>query len=565
MNIRLQQLNVTVGDLTGNASLITKALKQAEHDEIDLLILPELTLTAYPPMDLLERHTFLERVYKKTDEIISGVGETAIIFGALTENKNQKGRPIFNSAVFAHKGKKLAEVHKTLLPTYDVFDEYRYFEPNQTFEPVIFKDVAFGVTVCEDIWYNENEKQYHTYEVQPAEELKKNGAEILINISASPFTRDKPEHREEMLAENAKAFDLPILFSNQTGANTEIIFDGNSTAINNDGSIVARSGMFTESYVDVGYKAGRLQSKGARSIVPFQAKEERLFKAAVCGLHDYLEKTQLSDKVLMGLSGGIDSAICAVIAVEALGPESVIGITMPSEFSSEGSVSDSEKLAANLGMELREIPIKNIYDTFLEALAPHFENTEFGVAEENLQSRSRGVLLMAMSNKFGHMLVTTGNKSEMAVGYNTLYGDLAGGLAIISDIYKTEVYDICRWLNDSYYKKEIIPNEIIEKPPSAELKPDQQDTDSLPPYDVLDDILKLYIEDQLNYQKIIDKGYDAETVQDVLRLVDLNEYKRFQAPPGLKVSQKAFGSGRRLPIVQRWTGHDADHAKENKK
>jgi len=556
MNIRLQQLNVTIGDLTGNASLILETLTQAERDNIDLLILPEMTLTAYPPMDLLERRTFLKQVYKHTDDIIDKTGSTAVIFGAPTENRNGKGRPIFNSAVFAYKGKKIAEIHKTLLPTYDVFDEYRYFEPNQRFDPVTFKGVMLGITVCEDIWYNENEKQYHTYEVQPADELKKNGAELIINISASPFTRHKPEHREQMLSQNARSFGLPILYSNQTGANTEIIFDGNSTAINEEGIIVARAGMFDDDFIDLKYNSDGLISSTPDPITPFMGEEERLFKAAVSGLRDYLNKTNISDKVLLGLSGGIDSAICAVIAAEALGPKSVIGITMPSKFSSKGSISDSEKLAANLGIELKEIPIKNIYETFLETLEPCFRGTEFGVAEENLQSRSRGVLLMALSNKFGHMLVTTGNKSEMAVGYNTLYGDLAGGLAIISDIYKTEVYDICRWLNESYYEKEIIPNSIIEKPPSAELKPDQEDTDSLPPYEVLDAILKWYIEEQLNYQDIISKGFDADTVRNVLRLVDINEYKRFQAPPGLKVSQKAFGSGRRLPIVQRWTDHD---------
>jgi len=556
MNIRLQQLNPTVGDISKNTTKIIDALRKAENDGIDLLILPEMVVTAYPPMDLLEREAFLERVFEATEQIIKQTGDTAIIFGAPTPNHADRGRNIFNSAIFAHGGTKQAVVHKTLLPTYDVFDEFRYFEPNTNFQPIEFKGVKFGITVCEDIWYNENETQYHKYKVHPAKELCNNGADAIINISASPFTKSKMESRLRMLKQNAQMLQVPIFYANQAGANTEIIFGGDSMALDANGSIVARADLFTEDYTDVRYESDAMTAISEVKNRKIPSKEERMFRAVVTGLRDYHQKTQLSDKVILGLSGGIDSALSAVVAVEALGADSVIGITMPSQYSSEGSVSDSQKLADNLGIELWELPIKDIYDTYLDTLKPVFKDSPFGVAEENLQSRARGMILMAISNKFGYMLVTTGNKSEMAVGYNTLYGDLAGGLAVISDIYKTEVYAISRWLNEHYYGREVIPENTIEKPPSAELKPDQKDEDSLPSYDVLDTILELYIEEQKNVGEIADAGSGLKPalVRNVINMVDRSEYKRFQAPPGLKVSEKAFGSGRRLPIVQQWTG-----------
>ena len=558
MRIRLQQINNTVGDISRNCARIEQALREAEQQEIDLLVLTEMVVSAYPPMDLLERPSFLERIYQANEHIITSTGDTAILFGTATPNRTNIGRPIYNSVILARGGKKIAEVHKTLLPTYDVFDESRYFEPNETFEPIPFMGSLLGITICEDIWYNENEIQYHTYDVEPVHELTDAGAELILNISASPFTKTKAENRERMLVHNAKSAGLPILYANQVGGNTEIVFDGDSMAIDADGSIISRAPLFEEGHLNLSFAHGKLSSEDdrIRSAMP---KEERIFKAVVKGLSDYISKTGFSDKVIIGLSGGIDSALTAAVAVEALGPESVIGITMPSKFSSSGSVSDSEQLARNLGIEIHEIPIKQIYDTFLDTLEPLFKDAPFDVAEENIQARSRGVILMALSNKFGYMLVTTGNKSEMAVGYNTLYGDLAGGLAVISDIYKTEVFAICRWLNEAYYQEEVIPESIITKPPSAELRPDQQDSDSLPEYEVLDEILSLYIEEQKPRSEIVARGHDHEVVDRVIRMVDLSEYKRWQAPPGIKVTNKAFGFGRRLPIVQQWTGHEAQH------
>ena len=555
MKIRAEQLNVTVGDLKGNGELISEALKRAEKENIDLLVLPELVTCGYPPMDLLERKAFLERLYQLNDKIIDQTTETALLFGTVTENKSGTGRPIFNAALLAQHGKLVGEAHKSLLPTYDVFDEFRYFEPAEKVEPISFMGISLGVTICEDLWYNYSKRQYHTYSVHPAKELGEKGIDLLLNVSASPFDKNKTENRFELMSRHARERQVPVVYVNLVGANTELIFDGDSMFVNPDGKSVDRLPLFKAGFKDVVFdnqKKVVKQVPGAVQPEPMP-RMRQMFEALVMGVRDYLEKTGFTSKVLLGLSGGIDSAITAVIAKEAAGAENVLAVTMPSEFSSEGSVSDSEKLADNLGVELREIAIKNIYNTYLDTLNPLFEGTEFNVAEENLQSRSRGVLLMAISNKFGHMLLNTGNKSEMAVGYCTLYGDMAGGLSVISDLYKTEVFEMCRWLNEEYYGEEVIPESIITKPPSAELRPDQKDSDSLPEYEVLDQILALYIEDQSGAQEIIQRGFERETVEKVIRLVDMTEYKRRQSPPGLRISSKAFGIGRRLPIVQDWT------------
>ncbi len=558
MKIRLAQLNPTIGDLSGNKELILESIKKASNEGIDLLVLPELIVCGYPPQDLLERAVFRESCYRINNELIESTGETAVIFGSISENHGT-GRKIFNSAIVAQNGKEIARVHKALLPTYDVFDDLRYFEPGNEFEPISINGVSFGITVCEDIWFNDNEINYHTYSVNPAEVLANKCAQAIINVSASPFTKTKPVSRVGMLQKHADELNIPLFYVNQVGANTELIFDGDSLALNKDGEIKSRAKRFSSTYIDVEFdpstkEVEAIQNTLSRLDVP--ERIESMFNGLVLGVQDYLKKSKAAKKVILGLSGGIDSALVAVIAKEALGAENVIAVTMPSEFSSAGSVSDSETLAQNLGIKLHEIAIKSIYDSYLDQLKPVFEGTEFNVAEENLQSRTRGDLLMAMANKFGYMLLNTGNKSETAVGYCTLYGDMAGGLGVISDLYKTEVFEMCKWLNQRFYQKEVIPNSIIEKEPSAELRPDQKDSDSLPEYGTLDTILEYYLEQQLSKEEIIDRGYEEKLVDKILRLVDINEHKRYQSAPGLKMSAKAFGSGRRWPVVQGWSGQE---------
>ena len=555
--IRLEQLNPIIGDLMGNKQLIINAIKKAEKAKIDILILSELVVCGYPPMDLIERDIFRELCYQVNEEIIQSTRSTTVIFGSITENKSGVGRTCFNSAVVAKNQQEIARVHKALLPTYDVFDDLRYFEAVSHFEPVVLNNIPFGITICEDIWFNDNEIQYHTYKDNPAEILEKKGARAIINISASPYSKNKPVSRVGMLQKHARELQLPLFYVNQVGANTELIFDGDSLALAPDGYIVTRGQRFKSTYVDVEYNAKTQKLEAGRyadceRVAP--NKIQTMFSALVLGVKDYLKKSKLGNNVILGLSGGIDSALVCTIAKEAVGADNVLAVTMPSQYSSKGSVIDSKILAKNLGIKLIEIPINPIYDAYLDQLVPLFDGTVENVAEENLQSRSRGDILMAISNKFGHMLLNTGNKSETAVGYCTLYGDMAGGLGVISDLYKTEVYDMCRWLNEEYYQKEIIPNSIITKEPSAELRPDQKDSDSLPDYGTLDTILQYYLEDQSSIEEIVARGFDENLVHKILRLVDINEHKRFQSAPGLKVSAKAFGSGRRWPIVQRWTG-----------
>jgi len=558
MKIRLQQLNPIVGDIKGNGKKIKRAVKKAESDSIELLILPEMILTGYPVQDLLEKEAFREICYKANEEIINNTQKTALLFGSLTPNTSGSGRKMFNSAILAKHGKQIGITHKTLLPTYDVFDDLRYFEPNTNFHCLKVNGLQLGVTICEDIWYNENEVQYHYYEINPAKKLKQKGADLIINISASPFTKTKHENRLAMLRNHARRLNLPVLYANQTGGQTDILFDGDSMVFDRDGQLVGCIGAFREGISDICFNeeskkfaptSGRVYEKYPKK------KEERLFEATVLGIRDYFQKSAVAKKAVIGLSGGIDSALTAVLATEALGNENVVAITLPSKFSSEGSITDSEKLVKNLNIILHEIAIKEIVETFDKSLEPIFKETEFGVAEENLQSRIRGDILMAYSNKFGNLLLATGNKSEYAVGYATLYGDMNGALAPIGDIYKSEVFSLARWLNDQYFKKEIIPENIITKPPSAELRAGQKDTDTLPEYDTLDDILFRYIELQQSKEKISEL-HESVTVQKVISLVDRNEFKRYQAAPILKMTSKAFGTGRRWPIVQNWTGHE---------
>ena len=559
MKIRLEQINPIIGDIDGNHQKIEQSLKRAEVDSIDLLILPEMVVTGYPVQDLIEKEFFRNYCYDVNADIVKSTGNTAILFGTVTKNDNATGRKMFNSALLAKNGELLGTVHKTLLPTYDVFDDLRYFEPNKELKCLELEGVKLGVTICEDIWYNENDVQYHIYDTDPARELKNKGADVIINVSASPYTKTKHENRLRMLVNHAKRLNLPVLYSNQVGSHTEIIFDGDSMAISAEGNVISRTRPFEASFTDIEFdkKAGAVNKLSVTIERTYpESQEERTFSAIKAGMLDYFEKTGLGNKVVIGLSGGIDSALVCALAAEALGAENVTAITMPAEFSSEGSVTDSEVLAGNLGIDLHEISIHDLNKNFLNHLKPHFANTTFGVAEENLQSRIRGTLLMAWSNKFGSFLLATGNKSEYAVGYATLYGDMNGALAVIGDLYKTEVYNLARWLNKEHFKKEVIPESIINKPPSAELRPDQKDSDSLPEYDVLDSILYQYIELQKSADQIVSDNIDIETVKNVIRLVDNNEFKRYQAAPILKLSSKSFGVGRRWPIVQKWTGHE---------
>lgn len=557
MRIRLEQLNPIIGDIDGNKKKILSSLRKAEKEGVNLLVLPELGLTGYPVQDLLEKKFFRDYCYQTNEVIVKETGNTALLFGSITPNEKETGRKMNNSGLLARDGKLLNVTHKTLLPTYDVFDDLRYFEPNNDFKYFELDGIKLGVTICEDIWFNENELQYHVYDIDPAEKMKEAGAELIINISASPFTKTKHENREYLLGSHAKRLNRPVLYCNQVGAHTDLVFEGDSMAFSAEGKLIANTKPFESSFTDVLFdeKSNLLTADERSSLQIFpESKEERIFEAIKLGLHDYLEKTGAGKKVVLGLSGGIDSALVAAIAVESLGAENVKAITMPSTFSSEGSVSDSEILSQNLGIELYNIPIENIYNQFDEALDPLFHDLPFNTAEENLQSRIRGTLLMAYSNKFGSFLLATGNKSEFAVGYATLYGDMNGAISIIGDLYKTEVFEVAKWMNKFFYKKEVIPESIINKAPSAELRPDQKDSDSLPEYELLDQILFSYFEEQLSAKEIAEKTGEPIIVNNVVSLVDRNEFKRFQAPPILKMSAKSFGSGRRWPLVQKWTG-----------
>ncbi len=552
MKFRVIQFNPIVGDLLGNTNSMIKSIEKAKHDGIDCIVFPELAVIGYPPMDLVEKPGFIRKALEMNQLITEKAKEITVIWGSISLNEHGNGRPLFNTLYLAENSSIKTIVHKTLLPTYDVFDEFRYFEPASSWEIFEWNGIKLGLTICEDLWYNDND--YHRYTISPAKILKEKGAELVVNISASPFSKYKPNHRLEMLQRHCREETLPIIYSNQVGANTEIIFDGDSMFLNADSSIVERANLFEEMLIDAEYDKEKARFKPITHSSPTaMCDEERQFKALVLGLKDYLSKSKISKKTILGLSGGIDSALSAVIAAEALGKENVIGVTMPSHYSSSGSVDDSVSLAENLGIQLHKLPIKEIYDSIEQTLEPLFSGTAFNVAEENIQSRSRGILLMSLSNKFGYLVLNTGNKSEMAVGYCTLYGDMAGGLSILADLYKIEVFAMSKWLNDEYFKREVIPWNTINKPPSAELRPDQRDSDSLPEYPILDAVLKAYIEEKKSYQDLLELGFEQEIVRKIIRLVDFSEYKRRQAPPGLRISNKAFGIGRRLPIVQGWT------------
>jgi len=543
MKIALAQFNPTVGDLSGNAAQILSLAEQALARGAKLAVFSELCLCGYPPQDLLERPAFIDRNLKELKELAKRLPLPAVV-GYAGRVKKGRGKAIANKAALLCGGRIVFEQNKMLLPTYDVFDESRYFQPAERQANYDFADQHLGITICEDVWNDKNFWPNMLYERDPVTELVTQGSTLLLNISASPYTIDKRSLRFDMLKSVAKTHHRPVVYVNQVGGNDSLIFDGASLALTADGKIAAQALAFEEDLVmfDTETGQGEIHAQPKQEI-------EYAYRALVLGTRDYVSKCRFK-RVLVGLSGGIDSAVVAAIAVDALGATNVQGVSMPGPFSSEGSKDDAKALAQNLGIELIPLPIGGVFDAYRKALASAFGDRPVDVAEENIQARIRGNYLMALSNKFGSMVLSTGNKSELAVGYCTLYGDMAGGLAVISDVPKLMVYELARWINR---ERELIPRSTIDKPPSAELRPDQKDEDSLPPYDVLDRILKAYIEDLKSPQDIADKyGFDLKLVKDIALLVDRSEYKRKQAAPGLKITSRAFGFGRPFPIAQRF-------------
>lgn len=523
MKIALAQINTKVGDLAGNTELIVRNIQIAKNRGADLVIFPELSITGYPPRDLLDFECFIDDNLKALDKIKNLSEDIAVICGFIDKNPKTEGRKYFNAAAFIENKEIKARYYKRLLPFYDIFDETRYFEPGKDNLMIEIKDKKFALTICEDLWNDKSYWKRTLYHTNPVKELKNQDIEAIINISASPYVLNKEQERFEII----KSIGTPVIYVNQAGGNDDLIFDGTSFRMDAYGKITARCEQFKEDLV-------------IDEIRPLaQSEEEKIYNALCLGVKDYCRKTGFK-RVLLGLSGGIDSAVTAAIAAEALGPKNVLGITMPSMYSSAGSVNDSEKLARNLGIEFKEIPIKEMFECYVK------DEKHMDLAEENLQARIRANILMMYSNRYGSLLLTTGNKSELAVGYCTLYGDMCGGLAVISDVPKVMVYRLANYINRN---GEVIPQDTITKPPSAELRPDQTDQDTLPPYEILDAILSEFVEKNKSITEI-SKTYPEATVKDIVRKINLSEYKRRQAALGLKVTSKAFGTGRRFPVVQ---------------
>ncbi len=548
MKIGFAQLNPTVGDLRGNFEKILQAYERLAAGGAELVLTPELAITGYPPQDLVFKSRFVPETLEVLEQLHARVGQAALLVGFVDRNEG-RGKPFHNAAALLQSGRPIRKAYKSLLPTYDVFDEDRYFEPARCVEALDVCGKKIGVTICEDIW-TEHYLPRPFYDVEPVRALIEQGADLIVNLSASPFSLHKPAIRHEMVGALARAYQRPICYCNAVGGNDQLIFDGNSIAVNSGGRLIAQLPSFREDEAVI--------DTNTTSVLEFREGKtpEELFAALSLGLTDYLRKCNFKSAVL-GLSGGIDSAVVAVIAVDALGADNVVGVSMPSGYSSRGSIEDAKTLAKNLGIKLLHVPIAETFAVFKAQFKKIFAGLPENETEENMQPRLRAMTLMALSNKFGHLLLTTGNKSELAVGYCTIYGDMAGGLAVISDVPKTMVYELGRWINSDYAaragrKGELIPRSTIDKPPSAELKPNQKDQDTLPPYDVLDEILRLYVEENLSARDIIAHGFDEKTVRWVQRRVDLNEYKREQAAPGLKVTTRAFGVGRRMPIAQKY-------------
>jgi len=556
MRIALAQINPTVGDITANTNKIIAFSLRAKNERAELVVFPELSICGYPPKDLLLKPQFIADNLAALNEIAKQTSGFDVIVGFAAKNDEPVGRPLRNAVSLLRDGGIAWTHHKTLLPTYDVFDESRYFEPGPSSERnqiVNIRGTKVGVSICEDLWNDERLITRRLYHQNPIAELDAAGAEIMVNCSASPFVVDKHEFRLKLLGSQAARCANPLVYVNQVGGNDELVFDGNSVVFDALGNVIAQAKGFEEDLlvVDLPCSGGvSPPNHSERGRHAHATGLESIYRALVLGLRDYVNKCAFKS-VVLGLSGGIDSALTAALAVDALGKGRVVGVAMPSRFSSDHSVNDARQLAENLGIEFHVVPIKSVHEEYESLLTPFWKGKAPDVTEENLQARVRGAILMAFSNKFGHLLLTTGNKSEIAVGYCTLYGDMCGGLAVISDVPKTTVWALSRWINE-YHRSERIPNSSIDKVPSAELRPNQTDQDSLPPYEVLDGILFRYVEEDKGAAEIIAEGFDAAVVARIIRLIDRSEYKRRQAAPGLKVTSRAFGFGRRMPIAQNY-------------
>lgn len=544
MKIALAQINPTVGDISGNVEKIISFGHQAKLKGADLVIFPELAITGYPPKDLLLKSNFIKSNLEGLKRIAEELADIAVLVGFVAPNPGN-GRPVHNACAFIKEGRVQCVQHKSLLPTYDVFDEDRYFEPASKHSTCEIEGKKIAMSICEDIWNYRELFPKPRYLIDPIEKVCQEKPELLVNISASPFTAGKEHIRHELVRAQAMRWGIPVVYVNQVGGNDDLIFDGRSIVVNADGDLIARAAAFEEDLLLVDIATGKGEIKDSP-----EDKTINIYKALVLGTADYMRKCGFK-KAVIGLSGGIDSAVTAAIAAAAIGPQNILGVAMPSPYSSEHSVSDARDLAMNLGIEFQAIPISEPMTAFDTIMQPTFAQTKKDVTEENIQARIRGMILMSISNKFGYLVLTTGNKSELAVGYCTLYGDMCGGLAVISDLPKMMVYDVARYINEAA-NKEIIPLSTIEKPPSAELRPGQLDQDSLPPYVVLDGIINAYVEQKRSIEEIVKLGYKEEVVLDVVNRINGNEYKRNQAAPGLKVTAQSFGSGWRMPIAQRF-------------
>jgi len=553
MKIAIAQLNPTIGDIKNNLKQIKETVNIAEKNGAKLILTPELSLCGYPPKDLLLNKNFLEQMKKELEQFAQEINpQISVLIGiaVINDNAEKEGKkPLYNSSALIRNGKIETFFHKRLLPTYDVFEEDRYFSAGNEANYFYLDDVKIGVTICEDLWNQEDFWGKKNYTTNPLKDLVNLDIDLIVNLSASPYVVGKQKIREKMLIYLSKQYKKSLIYVNQVGGNDDLIFDGNSFVVDKKGNIINKAKNFQQDliYVDYCKKNQDLISENKINLVNTN-KEEEIYQALVLGVKDYAKKCGFKQAII-GLSGGIDSALVATIAVSALGKDNVLGVLMPSPYSSAHSITDAEKLVNNLGIKSEKLPIQEVMKSYDSTLHPLFKNTEFGIAEENLQSRIRGTLLMAIANKFGYLLLSTGNKSEMAVGYCTLYGDMNGGLAVIADLPKTQVFSLCHWLNQ---EKEIIPHNILTKPPSAELKPDQKDQDSLPPYEILDDILERYINHHQSVTEIENSGHDLDTINKVIKLVVRAEFKRKQAPPGLKITDRAFGTGWKMPIASRW-------------
>jgi len=544
MKIAIAQLNYIIGNFEHNFQIMSAAINKAIAGSADIILFGELTTCGYPARDFLEFEDFIQKSNETIKKLLPLSEEIAIVVGAPTKNPSAEGKDLFNSGYFLSDGAVQYMAHKSLLPTYDVFDEYRYFEPEHEFSCVEYKGKKIAITVCEDIWDIGTDNPL--YEVCPMDELIKQKPDFMLNLSASPFDFEHAQDRIDIVLENVNRYKIPMFYANHVGAQTEIVFDGGSLVATGDG-VVYREMPYFEEAIEI-FDLDEVNSyKGAHNVQE-KNKMDLIQRAIVLGVKDYFGKLGFT-KAVLGLSGGIDSAVTCALAAEALGAENVRCVLMPSQYSSDHSINDAVELAKNLGCPYDIIPIESVYNSFIDTLKPQFEGTEQNLTEENIQARTRGMLVMAISNKFGNILLNTSNKSESAVGYGTLYGDMCGGLSVIGDVYKVEVFELARWINRN---EEIIPVNTITKPPSAELRPDQKDSDSLPEYDVLDPILYHYIEKRKSPQDIIEMGYDKTLVKRICKLVNINEFKRYQTPPMIRISKKAFGVGRRMPIVAKY-------------